>query len=121
MFVFHISTAALAATTPPHLIAHGWEPWTATQILADLSRDPAAWEAFQRTVVGSALRFGGISADFLHYVDDAVADAAADSTRLITACGWQPEGSSMRTVSTRAYDVETGRLDSASLARETTA
>jgi hypothetical protein len=95
MFVFNISTAALAATTPPHFIAHGWEPWTATQILADLARDPAAWGSFQRAVAGSALRFGGISADFLHYVDGAVDGAVADtagSTRSITACEWHPEG-----------------------------
>ena len=81
MFVFNISTAALAATTPPHFIAHGWEPWTATQILADLARDPAAWGSFQRAVAGSALRFGGISADFLHYVDGAVDGAVASKIK----------------------------------------
>ena len=47
--------------------------------------------------------------------------AGGEEGQLVLECGWQPEGSSMRTVSTRAYDAETGRLDSASLARETTA
>ena len=47
--------------------------------------------------------------------------AGGEEGQLVLECGWQPEGSSMRTVSTRAYDAETGRLDSASLARETMA
>ena len=47
--------------------------------------------------------------------------AGGEEGQLVLECGWQPEGSSMRTVSTRAYDAETGRLDSASLARETIA
>ena len=44
--------------------------------------------------------------------------AGGEEGQLVLECGWQPEGSSRRTVSTRAYDAESGRLDSASLARE---
>ena len=47
--------------------------------------------------------------------------AGGEEGQLVLECGWQPEGSSRRTVSTRAYDAESGRLDSASLAREAAA
>ena len=44
--------------------------------------------------------------------------AGGEEGQLVLECGWQPEGSSRRTVSTRGYDAESGRLDTASLARE---
>ena len=47
--------------------------------------------------------------------------AGGEEGQLVLECGWQPGDSSKRTVSTRAYDAESGRLDSVSLAREATA
>ena len=44
--------------------------------------------------------------------------AGGEEGQLVLECGWQPGDSSKRTVSTRAYEAESGRLDSASLVRE---
>ena len=55
-------------TTPisPTFVAHGWEPWTATQVFAHF-REPAFRTAFSH-LRGQTIRFGGISADWLRYV-----------------------------------------------------
>jgi hypothetical protein len=54
-------------TTPPTFLSHGWEPWTATGSFGYLT-DPI----FQRIAshLTGSVRFGGITADFLDYVDD---------------------------------------------------
>ena len=45
--------------------------------------------------------------------------AGGEEGQLVLECGWAPPGGNARTISTRAYDLRTGRLDSVSLARET--
>lgn len=55
----------------PSFVAHGWEPWMATQAF-HLFTNPAVVTAFGH-LQGQTIRFGGITADWLDYVvDDAV-------------------------------------------------
>ena len=55
-------------TLAPSFVAHGWEPWMATQAFS-LFQDPALATAFGH-LRGQTVRFGGITADWLEYVAD---------------------------------------------------
>ena len=45
--------------------------------------------------------------------------SGGEAGQLVVECGWAPVGERERTVASRAYDRETGRLDTVGLARET--
>ena len=49
---------------------------------------------------------------------DAGLGSGGDEGQLVLECGWQPEGGVERATTSRAYDFESGRLDTVSLARE---
>lgn len=57
----------LVFTTPPSFLAYGWEPYTATGSFAYFNDD-----YFQNAMshLSGAVRFGGITADMLEYIDD---------------------------------------------------
>ena len=63
-----IALGRRTGTTAPTFLAHGWEPWTATQAFP-LFDDPALVRALSH-LRGQTIRFGGISADWLEYVVD---------------------------------------------------
>ena len=63
-----LSVGQLTITTPDTFVAHGWEPLTATQSFLNF-QDPNFMRALSH-LRGQSVRFGGISADFLHYVVD---------------------------------------------------
>ena len=63
-----ITVGECVGTLAPSFVAHGWEPWTATQAFR-LFDDPGVAKAFGH-LRGQTVRFGGISADWLDYVKD---------------------------------------------------
>jgi hypothetical protein len=73
------NTVVITAGT---FLAHGWEPWTATQAFVHFD-NPVLVKTMSH-LRGQTIRFGGISADWLDYV---VSDA------MTPACEWaRPEG-----------------------------
>ena len=70
------------AVTPGTFLAHGWEPWTATQAFVHFD-NPALVKTMSH-LRGQTIRFGGISADWLDYVV---------SDQVTAPCTWgRPEG-----------------------------
>ena len=73
----------LIATTPPTFLAHGWEPFTASGSFPDFKTRcskgilPPAW----------ADRFGGITANFLHYFEGAAESPPCDYGKYCRHCG----------------------------------
>lgn len=63
---------------------------------------------------GNAWVFCGVAG-----ANDVGVGAGGEEGQLVLECGWFPNGGSRRTVSARAYDFESGRLDSVSLTTET--
>ena len=90
-----VTTVAIGkrtGTTARTFLAHGWEPWSATQTLATLlapddnGGTAAAPSAALATALGhlrgQTVRFGGISADWLSYVlNDTVSEACSWGAR----------------------------------------
>ena len=61
-----ISIGNVTTTISSTFMAHGWEPWSATQAFSHF-REQAFRTAFSH-LRGQTIRFGGISADWLHYI-----------------------------------------------------
>ena len=77
-----VSLRKTIAVTPGTFLAHGWEPWTATQAFVHFD-NPALIKTMSH-LRGQTIRFGGISADWLDYV---ISDVVTP------ACNWgRPEG-----------------------------
>ena len=64
----HVAVGGCVGTVAASFVAHGWEPWMATQAF-HLFDDPALTTAFGH-LRGQTVRFGGITADWLDYVAD---------------------------------------------------
>eukprot|EP01047_Picozoa_sp_COSAG01_P041988 COSAG01_NODE_3641_length_5838_cov_3.651333_2_plen_1151_part_00 len=63
-----VAVGGSVGTVASSFVAHGWEPWMATQAFS-LFDDPAVVTAFGH-LRGQTIRFGGITADWLEYVMD---------------------------------------------------
>ena len=61
-----VTVGDCVGTLAPSFVAHGWEPWMATQAFSHF-HDPAFITAFAH-LRGQTVRFGGITADWLDYV-----------------------------------------------------
>jgi len=94
-----VTIGGLVTTVEPSFVAHGWEPWMATQAFQFFD-DPALTTAFGH-LRGQTVRFGGITADWLDYVvDDAVS----------APCLWGKQGRTPFTAN-GACPFSTGALD----------
>ena len=80
-----IEVQTLIATTPPTFLAHGWEPFTASGSFPDF-KDPVFRMAFSH-LRGQTVRFGGITANFLHYFEGAAESPPCDYGKYCRYCG----------------------------------
>jgi hypothetical protein len=105
----HVTIDGHIGTVAQSFVAHGWEPWMATQAFS-LFDDPAVVTAFGH-LRGQTVRFGGITADWLDYFVDERVSAPCSWGKQLGRTPFTPGGSCP--FSTGAFDALLRLLESA--------